>query len=200
MALLLFLYSPPPYYDKTYYYSLLQMIAAIFFDTLRVNVGKRSIFSLYFFVKIPPQEKKIYDDDPWIHHKKNNKITWSETILIFAKKKKMKLKCQNEKIYQSNDDVTHYLSNEKTKHTTPAAVPKITSNFVPDCISSTGKEERRKNPWKRKKKRLFLMHKKSHTFVLHRLDNGCKYLCVLQYTCLFSLIAVPPTLCASSNN
>ena len=25
----------------------------------------------------------------------------------------MKLKCQNEKIYQSNDDVTHYLSNEK---------------------------------------------------------------------------------------
>jgi hypothetical protein len=58
MALLLFLYSPPPYYDKTYYYSLLQMIAAIFFDTLRVNVGKRSIFSLYFFVKIPPQEKK----------------------------------------------------------------------------------------------------------------------------------------------
>ena len=58
----------------------------------------------------------------------------------------MKLKCQNEKIYQSNDDVTHYLSNEKTKHTTPAAVPKITSNFVPDCISSIGKEERRKNP------------------------------------------------------
>jgi len=74
MALLLFLYSPPPYYDKTYYYSLLQMIAAIFFDTLRVNVGKRSIFSLYFFVKIPPR-KKIYDDDPWIHYKKNNKIT-----------------------------------------------------------------------------------------------------------------------------
>jgi len=58
MALLLFLYSPPPYYDKTYYYSLLQMIAAIFFDTLRVNVGKRSIFSLYFFVKIPPRKKK----------------------------------------------------------------------------------------------------------------------------------------------
>jgi len=59
MALLLFLYSPPPYYDKTYYYSLLQMIAAIFFDTLRVNVGKRSIFSLYFFVKILPKKKNL---------------------------------------------------------------------------------------------------------------------------------------------
>ena len=57
MALLLFLYSPPPYYDKTYYYSLLQMIAAIFFDTLRVNVGKRSIF-LYIFLSKSPQEKK----------------------------------------------------------------------------------------------------------------------------------------------
>ena len=199
MALLLFLYSPPPYYDKTYYYSLLQMIAAIFFDTLRVNVGKRSIFSLYFFVKIPPQEKKSMMMILGSITKRTTKLP-DLKLFWFLQKKKMKLKCQNEKIYQSNDDVTHYLSNEKTKHTTPAAVPKITSNFVPDCISSTGKEERRKNPWKRKKKRLFLMHKKSHTFVLHRLDNGCKYLCVLQYTCLFSLIAVPPTLCASSNN
>lgn len=199
MALLLFLYSPPPYYDKTYYYSLLQMIAAIFFDTLRVNVGKRSIFSLYFFVKIPPKKKKSMMMILGSITKRTTKLP-DLKLFWFLQKKKMKLKCQNEKIYQSNDDVTHYLSNEKTKHTTPAAVPKITSNFVPDCISSTGKEERRKNPWKRKKKRLFLMHKKSHTFVLHRLDNGCKYLCVLQYTCLFSLIAVPPTLCASSNN
>ena len=57
MALLLFLYSPPPYYDKTYYYSFLQIIAAIFFDTLRVNVGKKVFFSLYFLSKTP-QEKK----------------------------------------------------------------------------------------------------------------------------------------------
>jgi len=56
MALLLFLYSPPPYYDKTYYYSLLQMIAAIFFDTLRVNVGKKVFFFIYFLSKIPKKK------------------------------------------------------------------------------------------------------------------------------------------------
>jgi len=161
---------------------------------------EKEVFFLYiFFVKIPPKKKKYMMMILGSITKRTTKLP-DLKLFWFLQKKKMKLKCQNEKIYQSNDDVTHYLSNEKTKHTTPAAVPKITSNFVPDCISSTGKEERRKNPWKRKKKRLFLMHKKSHTFVLHRLDNGCKYLCVLQYTCLFSLIAVPPTLCASSNN
>lgn len=161
---------------------------------------EKEVFFLYiFFVKIPPKKKKSMMMILGSITKRTTKLP-DLKLFWFLQKKKMKLKCQNEKIYQSNDDVTHYLSNEKTKHTTPAAVPKITSNFVPDCISSTGKEERRKNPWKRKKKRLFLMHKKSHTFVLHRLDNGCKYLCVLQYTCLFSLIAVPPTLCASSNN
>lgn len=57
MALLLFLYSPPPYYDKTYYYSLLQIIAAIFFDTLRVNVGKK-VFFLYIFCQKPLKKKK----------------------------------------------------------------------------------------------------------------------------------------------
>jgi len=162
---------------------------------------EKEVFFLYIFLsKSPPRKKNLWwwSLDP-SQKEQQNYLIWNYFDFC-KKKKKMKLKCQNEKIYQSNDDVTHYLSNEKTKHTTPAAVPKITSNFVPDCISSTGKEERRKNPWKRKKKRLFLMHKKSHTFVLHRLDNGCKYLCVLQYTCLFSLIAVPPTLCASSNN
>ena len=162
---------------------------------------EKEVFFLYIFLsKSPPKKKNLWwwSLDP-SQKEQQNYLIWNYFDFC-KKKKKMKLKCQNEKIYQSNDDVTHYLSNEKTKHTTPAAVPKITSNFVPDCISSTGKEERRKNPWKRKKKRLFLMHKKSHTFVLHRLDNGCKYLCVLQYTCLFSLIAVPPTLCASSNN
>jgi len=55
------------------------------------------------------------------------------------------------KFYQSNEDVTHYLSNET--HNNPAAVPKITSNFVPDCISLSARRRNKKgNPWKKKKK------------------------------------------------
>ena len=192
MALLLFLYSPPPYYDKTYYYSLLQMIAAIFFDTLRVNVGKRSIFSLYFFVKIPPKKKKSMMMILGSITKRTTKLP-DLKLFWFLQKKKMKLKCQNEKIYQSNDDVTHYLSNEKTKHTTPAAVPKITSNFVPDCISSTGKEERRKNPWKRKKKRLFLMHK-NHTplYYIGLIMGASICACYSTLVCFLLLQCHPP--------
>ena len=154
---------------------------------------EKEVFFLYIFLsKSPPKKKNLWwwSLDP-SQKEQQNYLIWN--YFDFCKKKKMKLKCQNEKIYQSNDDVTHYLSNEKTKHTTPAAVPKITSNFVPDCISSTGKEERRKNPWKRKKKRLFLMHK-NHTplYYIGLIMGASICACYSTLVCFLLLQCHPP--------
>jgi len=154
---------------------------------------EKEVFFLYIFLsKSPPRKKNLWwwSLDP-SQKEQQNYLIWN--YFDFCKKKKMKLKCQNEKIYQSNDDVTHYLSNEKTKHTTPAAVPKITSNFVPDCISSTGKEERRKNPWKRKKKRLFLMHK-NHTplYYIGLIMGASICACYSTLVCFLLLQCHPP--------